>query len=301
MSFEPGGIYPILYAFFNEDGSLNRANFQKQIEHCLAAGAHGIAILGLVTEVGSLTPDERKQIIRWTVEAVAGHVPVATTIAGRTAEEQRALAGFAEEAGASWVIFQPPLGQKPPANELLEFFAGLMESIGIPAGIQNAPEFMGCGLEVPELTELSRLRPNFKVMKGEGPVVNVKPYVDALEGKVKVFNGRGGLELYDNLKAGCAGLVPAPDCADLQIKLYDALKAGDEIAAQEYYHRFLPYAVYSMQSIATAVFYGKQLFAERIGLEAAGPCRAYSLSNDRFYLDAGRLWALRLGPYANMN
>ncbi len=299
MSLNPKGIYPILYAFFNEDGSLNRPNFQRQIEACLAAGAHGIAILGLVTEVGSLTSDERKTLIDWTVEAVCGHVPVAVTIAGASVEAQIEQALYAQDAGASWMVLQPPLGRTPASEELLEFFSKVMQEVSIPVGIQNAPEYIGCGLQTPHMIELARRHPHFTVMKGEGPVITVKPYVEGLKGQVSVFNGRGGVELYDNLKAGCAGLVPAPDCADVQIKLYNAFMAGEFEAAQVCYHALLPYAVYSVQNIATAVYYGKRMFAERLGLEDATRCRAYDLHEDPFFMEAGRTWAKHFGAYGS--
>ncbi|WP_257098567.1 dihydrodipicolinate synthase family protein [Pseudovibrio flavus] len=297
MTNDIGGIYPVLYSFFNEDGTLNRTNFQKQIEHSLRAGVHGVAVLGLITEVGSLTPDERRTLIDWTTDAVAGEVPVAVTIAGRTVAEQRELAQYAQNAGASWMIFQPPLGVKPTSEELLEFYVEVMEGVEITTGIQNAPEYIGCGLEPKHMIELARLRPNFKVMKGEGPVVTVKPYVDQLAGQVSVFNGRGGLELYDNLKAGCVGLVPAPDCADVQVQLYNAFVKGDFEQAQDFYEELLPYAVFSMQSIHTAIYYGKHMYTRRIGLENASTCRSDAIVFDPFFIEAGQTWLSRLGPY----
>src|SRR5437868_14817297 len=96
------GPYAILYAFFDAEGRLDRAAMRWQIEASLAAGAHGIAALGLATEVAKLTRDERHQIMDWVAADVAGHVPVAFTIFGATAEEQIAEAKQAKSAGASW-------------------------------------------------------------------------------------------------------------------------------------------------------------------------------------------------------
>ena len=42
------GIYPILYAFWEDGGKLDRNAMRAQVEHCIATGAHGIAVLGLV-------------------------------------------------------------------------------------------------------------------------------------------------------------------------------------------------------------------------------------------------------------
>ena len=54
------GVYPILYAFFGADGRLDRAAMRRQVEACIRGGAHGIAALGLATEVNKLTDSEKR-------------------------------------------------------------------------------------------------------------------------------------------------------------------------------------------------------------------------------------------------
>ena len=44
------GIYPMLYAFFNQSGKLDHDAMKRQVEACIAAGSHGLAIGGLATE-----------------------------------------------------------------------------------------------------------------------------------------------------------------------------------------------------------------------------------------------------------
>ena len=48
----------------------------------------------------------------------------------------------------------------------------------------------------------------------------VEQLVHDLEGQMQVFNGRGGIELVDSLRAGCAGLIPAPELVDRQVQIY---------------------------------------------------------------------------------
>jgi 2-keto-3-deoxy-L-arabinonate dehydratase len=116
MAGHPRGIFPMLYAFFDGDDRLDRHAFRRQIEVCIAAGCHGIAILGLITEVKALTLAERDTLVRWAVDDIAGRVPLMATIAGATLDEVRELAASAEAAGADYLILQPPLGQRPRAR-----------------------------------------------------------------------------------------------------------------------------------------------------------------------------------------
>jgi len=295
----PRGIFPMLYAFFDEGGRLDRSAFRWQIEAVLAAGAHGVAILGLMTEVGALSPLERRTLVEWAVEDIAGRAPLMATIAGEDLAVVTALAQAAEAAGAAMLVFQPPLGAKPDEAKLAAFFETAMASVSIPAGPQNAPEFLSVGLSPQAIVALAERRPNFLLMKGEGPVVAVKPFIDALAGRVAVFNGRGGLELTDNLRAGCTGMVPAPDCADIQIAVYEAWRRGDEARADALYETILPYVVFAMQSLAVAIPLGKRMFAMRAGIENACACRVAPDDVDPFLVAAMRRWSSRFGRYAS--
>ena len=102
------GIYPILYAFFDRYGKLDREAMLCQIRACLDAGAHGLAILGLATEVAKLEEPERLQVIDWAAGEVSGQVPLAVTVYGHTVEQQIRFAGLAQSHGADWLILQPP-------------------------------------------------------------------------------------------------------------------------------------------------------------------------------------------------
>ena len=95
----PHGIWPILYAFFTERDTLDRAAMRRQAEICVAGGAHGMAVLGLATEVAKLSPAERRQVVEWAAEDLAGRIPLAVTIFGATPEEQSDAVSHAAASG----------------------------------------------------------------------------------------------------------------------------------------------------------------------------------------------------------
>ena len=289
MQHSPAGIYPMLYAYYDPAGELDREAMRRQIDCCVAAGAHGIAVLGLITEVADLTVSERRQIVDWAVEDIEGRVPLAVTVAGETAADQTAFARAYVAAGADWLILQPPKQSKPGEAELQRFFGATMRSVDVPVGIQNFPEVLGVGLGAAAIGELRRVETNFTVMKGEGPVYQIRQYLDACAGAIAIFNGRGGIELPDNLRAGCRGIIPAPDCADVQVAMYDAFVANDMDRVDALYTRSLPYVTFVMQSVEFALTYGKRFTAERMSIGNAALPRVIKISADDFGLE--RLYA----------
>jgi len=284
-SANPTGLYPILYAYFDSANSLRRDAIQRQVQCCIDAGADGIAVLGLITETGQLSVVERENFVAWVAEEIDGRVPLAATISGDTAQAQIALGLSAVRSGASWLILQPPQDHKPDEQQLLRFFGEVMDSVDVPVGIQNFPEVLGVGLSPAAVGELHRQHPNFTVMKGEGPVYQIRAYMDASDGGIGIFNGRGGLELPDNLRAGCAGIIPAPDVADIQVRMYQAFKNGDSATLDRLYRDTLPYVVFVMQSIHFALVYGKRLNARRMGIDGSAMPRAVVAPLDDFGLE----------------
>lgn len=289
------GIWPILYALFGADGRLDRAAMRRQAEACLRHGAQGIAALGLATEVAKLTPGERRQIMEWLVEDTAGRLPLAFTIHGETPAAQIELARAAAALGAAWVILQPPPTRPITEAELLRFFGRVADTVPIPVAVQNAPQYLGVGLSTAALLTLRRNHANFRLLKGEASAVEIARQVAALQGEVVVLNGRGGLELPDVLRAGCAGLIPAPECLDAHVAIYEAFRRGDDAEADRRYREILPLIVLVMQSVDQLLCYGKRLLARRLGLGAVhdrAPCQP----PEPFGLACLERWAAGLGP-----
>lgn len=262
----PRGIYAMLYAYFDRRGRLDRGAMRAQVQWCIARQVHGLSVLGLATEVNKLDGDEKRALLQWLAEDNAGRLPWAATISGRTVREQVALAGVAREAGAGWLILQPPMRRRPPGEAtLLRFFDQALARIPIDCAIQNAPEYLGTGLSVASIAALRARHPHFRLLKGEGPALLMERTLRANRG-LAVFNGRGGLELVDNLAAGCAGMIVAPEYADRQARIFDAFVAGDRAAAERGYREILPGIVFLMQSLDQMICYGKRLAAARIGI-----------------------------------
>ena len=243
-----------------------RAPFTRQIDAALAAGVAGIAVLGLGTEVGKLSRAEQRQIVDWVAEDVGGRVPFAVTLADGNVGDMIASAQAALRAGASWLILQPP---RPPitGGQLVEYFGAVASSVDCPLAIQNAPEFLGIGLTASELLALHQANPNICIVKAESSAVGVARLIDTVGDRMAVFNGRAGLELTDNYRAGVKGMIPGMETIDFQVAVAKAMAAGDQSQAETLYRRLLPTVTFVMQGVPHLVLYSKLITALRLGLQ----------------------------------
>ena len=294
MNTEFSGIWPILYSFFGEDGNLDRAAMRCQVQACLTQNIQGLAVLGLATEVHKLTSDEQLKILKWAVEDLQGRLPLAVTVSGPDASTQLQFAKKASDLGANWLILQPPSRRPLSEEECFDHFSEVMSSIQLPIAIQNAPEYLGVGLSIPKIVELNQRHSHFKLLKGEGSAVEVEQLVKALKSKMQVFNGRGGIELVDSLRAGCAGLIPAPELVDRQVQIYEFWRDGLAEEAEALQKKILPMIVFNMQTIPHLLCYGKRLLAARLGLTVFD--RAPFQAPSEFGLQRIATFAEHLGP-----
>ena len=275
------GVYPILYSLFGADDRLDHVAMRRQVEGCIAAGAHGIAILGIASEMNKLSAAERIEFLEVVADAVAKGVPLAVTVPEPNVPDQIAFAKRAERAGAAWLVLQPPPVKGVSEAELVRFFGRVADACTLPVAIQNNPVNMDVWLSNEGLRTLVRQHANIRLLKGEGPVTGTLALIRALEGAVDVFGGLAGKEAPNLYRAGCVGLIPAPDVIDVHVHIFEAFDRGDEAAGERLHAGILPLITFVNASVEQYLCYGKRLVARRLGLAQVHP-RAPSILPDPF-------------------
>ena len=288
------GIYPMLYAFFDDRGVLRQDPFRLQVDVALGTQASGVAILGLGTEVSKLTFDERIDVLEVVAKRIDGRKPLLATVYGDTITEQIEFSKQAIQNGTSALMLQPP-SQKMDDAKLVGFFSKIISAVDCPVGIQNAPEFLGFGLSNESLIALANDHENFTIAKLECNAVNLESVASDLGDSVMLFNGRCGLELPDNLRAGASGLIPAIDTVDKTSEIFAEFTSGNEELADKLYADLLPVLCFVMQGIPHFLTYGKMLAAARLGIELGGS-REHSLPATDFGTACIRRFLKHLGP-----
>lgn len=256
----------MLYAFFDPTGAFDRPAMTRQVEAVLSSGSHGVAVLGLATEVNKLDTGERRALLDMVAETLDGKLPLAVTVAEPSIEGQIAFARAARDNGAQWIVLQPPPVRQANETELVRFFGAVADRVDLPVAIQNAPAYIGVGLSIPAMATLHRNHPNVALLKAEGPAVYLRRLIEETDGVFRVFNGRAGMELTDSLRAGCVGMIPGVDACDVEAEIYALYQAGETDAADERFRRLLPLLTFLMEDVDTLLCYGKRLTAKRLGI-----------------------------------
>ena len=286
------GVYPMVFALFDAKGNLARDPMRRQVKALLQQKVHGIAILGMATEVNKLSTVERRTLMEWVAEDIGGAVPLAVTVAESSIPGQTDFVKAAAGVGAKWAILQPPPVKGVPESELIRFFGAVADASPIPVGIQNAPEYLGIGLSHNGISTLHKAHPNVAIMKLEATALAIARLVEQVEGTLDVFNGRDGIEMIDSIRAGAVGIIPGAEVADLLARVFDFVDAGSAEKAQQLYERLLPLLIVLMESMDTFLVYGKHVLKHRFGIQETDtriphtPASAFGLDLMRRYSEA---------------
>ena len=257
------------YCFFNKNNSIDIQAMRDQILLIKQLGSHGIACLGLATEVNKLNFSEKKKIIELVAGVSNNRLPIVVTISGNNINEYKKLIEVAQFYNARWIVFQPLLKQNTTDDDCFNFFNKIIPYVNTNTlvGVQNAKEYIGVGLNPSQILKLYKKFNNFRAIKGEASATLIQTEIKKYPKNLQVFNGRGGQEIIDNFLAGCSGIIPSLEGTDIFLKIYKLNQQKKIKEARRLYKKILPSIVYSMQSIDSLVCYGKRICAYRMGIK----------------------------------
>ena len=101
------GVLPAATTLFHDDESLDLPATLAHVERMIAAGVHGVVMLGTVGENCSLGAEEKRAVIAATAKQVAGRVPVLTGVAETTTRRACEFAAEAEQSGLDGLMVLP--------------------------------------------------------------------------------------------------------------------------------------------------------------------------------------------------
>ena len=294
---EFSGVYPMLFALFDAEGKLSRDAMRIQVNAVRRHRPHGVGILGLASEVNKLTSLERRSLLEWVAEDLAGELPLSVTIAGPSVAAQVEFVKAAKELGGQWVILQPPPVVGVAEGELVRFFGAVADASEIPVAIQIAPQYLGSGLSLEGLATLNRNHSNVSILKLEASALSLARLADATEGRFTLFNGCAGAQMVECIRAGAAGVIPGGESYDKLARIYEKVTSGDpaeERVGVEEYRAILPLLMMLAETIDTFLSHAKPLLCRRLSIEN-DHVRPPSQEPTSFGQEVIREYAARLG------
>ncbi len=144
------GVYPAVCTQFHPDQSLDVPGTLAHVEAMLAAGVHGLVMLGTVGENCSLEPAEKREVLKAAVEHVRRRVPVLVGVAEYTTALACRTAADAAKLGADGLMVLPAMVYKSDPRETRAHFRTVARATDLPVMVYNNPPTYGVDI-TPEM------------------------------------------------------------------------------------------------------------------------------------------------------
>lgn len=158
------GVFPAVTTQFNDDHSMNLPATVEHIEKMLRAGIHGVIMLGTVGENSALEYPEKLDVLRATVKAVAGRVPVLTGVAECSTKLACRFAADAAKAGVDGLMVLPGMVYKSDPRETVTHYRTVAKATDLPIMCYNNPVSYGIDITPTMFAELAD-EPKFVAIK----------------------------------------------------------------------------------------------------------------------------------------
>ncbi|QAT41097.1 4-hydroxy-tetrahydrodipicolinate synthase [Clostridium sp. JN-9] len=174
---------------FNENG-VNFDKLKELIEFQIKNGTDAVIICGTTGEASTMTEQERKDTIKFTIDTVNKRIPV---IAGTGSNSTAAAVSFskwAESAGADAVLVITPYYNKTTQKGLVQHFKAVADSISLPIIIYNVPSRTGLNILPETLLKLVNTCKNIAAVKEASGNISQIAQIKALCGdKLDIYSG----------------------------------------------------------------------------------------------------------------
>lgn len=133
------GVFPAVCTQFHADYSLNVPGTLAHIDAMLAAGVHGLVMMGSVGENTTLELAEKQDLLKATLAHVNKRVPVLVGVAEYTTAQACRWAESAAKLGADGLMVLPPMVYKGDDRETLAHFRTVAKATALPIMVYNNP------------------------------------------------------------------------------------------------------------------------------------------------------------------
>lgn len=224
------GIIPPLLTPRTARGALDLNGLHALVDHLVDGGVHGIFALGSSGETPYLTTAERDEVLRATLEAADGRVPVLVGVNEQSTRRVLEEADRALAIGGDAAVVTTPYYALSDAAEIEQHYRAVASHVRVPVFAYDIPVRTHAKLPLEVALRLARDGVLAGVKDSSADDVAFRQLLLATR-ELPGFAAFTGHEVVADgaLLGGAAGIVPGLGNVDPAgyVRMYDAARAGD--------------------------------------------------------------------------
>ncbi len=192
---------------FHKDGSIDFKSFKKLIHSLIQNKVDYLVPMGTTGESATLSKEEKKSVFDFTIETVAGRVPVVAGIGGNNTKEVCDTLDHFDKKGFTAILSVAPYYNKPNQEGLFQHYKAVAEHAPLPVILYNVPGRTGSNMTAETTLRIAHEVKNVLGIKEASG--NFDQFMQILKNKPKnfiVISGDDGITL-PMVSLGAVGVI----------------------------------------------------------------------------------------------
>ena len=192
---------------FTHDG-INQKVLGDLIEWQIEQQTDALIVGGTTGEASTMTQQERKDLITYTVEKVAHRIPVIAGSGGNDTESVIAFSQFCESAGVDMLLIVTPYYNKTTQRGLIEHYTRIANSVQLPIILYNVPSRTGLSMSVETVYVLSKIKNIVGIKEASGDLSYIAAIASRCGEGFYIYSGNDD-QIIPTLSLGGKGAISA--------------------------------------------------------------------------------------------
>ena len=190
---------------FNEQG-VNYEELKKLIDFNIDNGTDAIVIAGTTGESATMSDEEHKETIKFTVDYVNKRVPVIAGTGSNDTLYAVELSKYAEQVGADGLLIVTPYYNKSTQAGLVKHYNYIADRVNIPIILYNVPSRTGVNIAPKTCLELSKHKNIVAVKEASGNLSQVAEIRALCGNELAIYSGNDD-QIVPILSLGGKGVI----------------------------------------------------------------------------------------------
>lgn len=173
----------------NADGSINYEELKRLLDFQIEGGTDAIISCGTTGESATMSHQEHEDVLKFTIDYVAGRVPVIAGTGSNETSIAARLSEHAQKAGADGLLIVTPYYNKTSQRGLVAHYNYIADRVDLPIILYNVPSRTGLNIKPETYKELSK-HPNIVATKeANGDISSVAQTISLCGDDLAVYSG----------------------------------------------------------------------------------------------------------------
>ncbi len=190
---------------FTNDG-INFEELRKLIEFQILEGIDSLIICGTTGESSTMSLEEKKAVIEFSVKIANGRVPIIAGTGGNNTADVINLSKYAESVGADGLLLVTPYYNKTTQKGLIAHFSEIAKNVSIPIILYNVPSRTGINIEPETCLELSKISNIVGIKEASGNISQVSKITNLCKDNLAIYSGNDD-QIMPILSLGGLGVI----------------------------------------------------------------------------------------------